>query len=127
MTRYEIIKKYETAIIKAMIKAYEDVVRYNGTFENDIYITEDGEIETVEALRGDDFWLTDNGLFFVTTVKVGTGFDIWNTTESEMPEDEDEEEEMEEELIENLVDEYKREQVYVDYCGALDTALLEEE
>lgn len=126
MTRYEIIKKYETAIIEAMVKAYEDVVSYNGIFENDIYITENGEIETVETLRGDNFWLTE-GLFFVTTVKVGVGFDIWDTTESEMPEDEDEAAEMEEELIENLVDEYKREQVYVDYCGALDTALLEEE
>lgn len=127
MKKSEIIKKYEAAIIEAMVKAYEDVVRYNGTFENDIYITEDGEIETIETLRGDNFWLTDNGLFFVTTVKVGVGFDIWDTTESEIPEDEDEAAEMEEELIENLVDEYKREQVYVDYRGALDTALLEEE
>lgn len=125
MTRYEIIKKYETAIIEAMVKAYEDVVSYNGIFENDIYITENGEIETVETLRGDNFWLTE-GLFFVTTVKVGVGFDIWDTTESEMPEDEDEAAEMEEELIENLVNEYRTEQVYVDYRGALDTALLED-
>lgn len=125
MKKSEIIKKYETAIINAMVKAYEDVVRYNGIFENDIYITEDGEIETVETLRGDNFWLTE-GLFFVTTVKVGVGFDIWDTTESEMPEDEDEAAEMEEELIENLVNEYRTEQVYVDYRGALDTALLED-
>lgn len=133
MTRYEIIKKYEDKIIETMVEYYEAVVRYNGRVEYALYIWEDGEIEVLEKTSGDNSWLQakdweERELFYVTKVKVDSIFNIWDGAgDISIPEDEDEAAEMEEELIENLVDEYKREQVYVDYRGALDTALLEEE
>ena len=133
MKKSEIIKKYEDKIIETMIEYYEAIVRYNGRVEYALYIWEDGEIEVLEKTSGDNSWLQakdweERELFYVTTVKVDSSFNIWDGAGGiSIPEDEDEAEKMEEELIENLVDEYKREQVYVDYCGALDTALLEEE
>ena len=133
MQRSEVINRYETEIIEAMIEYYEEVIRYNGRVEYALYIWEDGEIEVLEKTSGDNSWLQakdweERELFYVTTVKVDSSFNIWDGVGGiSIPEDEDEAAEMEEELIENLVDEYKREQVYVDYRGALDTALLEEE
>ena len=133
MKKSEIIKKYEDKIIETMIEYYEAIVRYNGRVEYALYIWEDGEIEVLEKTSGDNSWLQakdweERELFYVTTVKVDSSFNIWDGAgDISIPEDEDEAAEMEEELIENLVNEYRTEQVYVDYRGALDTALLEEE
>ena len=133
MKKSEIIKKYEDKIIEAMVEYYEAIVRYNGRVEYALYIWEDGEIEVLEKTSGDNSWLQakdweERELFYVTTVKVDSSFNIWDGAgDISIPEDEDEAAEMEEELIENLVNEYRTEQVYVDYRGALDTALLEEE
>lgn len=131
MTRYEIIKKYEDKIIEAMVEYYEAIVRYNGRVEYSLYIWEDGEIEVLEKTSGDNSWLQakdweERELFYVATIKEYGNFNIWDVIGESMPEDEEEAEKMEEEAIEYLVDEYKREQVYVDYQGALDTAMLEE-
>ena len=133
MKKSEIIKKYEDKIIEAMVEYYEAIVRYNGRVEYALYIWEDGEIEVLEKTSGDNSWLQakdweERELFYVTTVKVDSSFNIWDGAGGiSIPEDEDEAAEMEEELIDNLVNEYRTEQVYVDCRGALDTALLEEE
>ena len=132
MQKSEIIKMYEAEIIEAMIEYYEEVIRCNRRIQYDLYIWEDGELEPMQTVSGDNCWLVPhNGesreLFFVTTVKVDSSFNIWDGAgDISIPEDEDKAAEVEEELIQELVEVYKNEQVYVDYHGALDTAILEE-
>ena len=132
MKKSEIIKKYEDKIIEAMTEYYEEVIRCNGRIQYDLYIWEDGELEPMQNVSGNNCWLVPrNGesreLFFVTTIKVDSSFNIWDGVGCiSIPEDEDEAAEMEEELIQELVNAYTNVQVYVDYQGALDTAILEE-
>ena len=91
----EIISAHKSAILDAMTSAYRAVLHANGRIAIQIYIWEDGEIETLEEVQGSNSWLKANDaeprkLYYVTTVDAGPCFDIWDASENGKPDDPDE-------------------------------------
>lgn len=112
MKRSEIITKYYDKIRESMIDHYREVVSADGRIQYSIYIWEDGELEYLYEVQGDNGWLQPRDmepreLFFVCTISESPSFDIWDYSDVGMPEDEVEQEAMREEIIDWLVDGYK--------------------
>ena len=112
MKRSEAIRKYYDAIAAEMIEDYELVLKSRGNAQYKIYVWEDGEIEYLQGVQGDNTMLAPRSaetreLFYVTTVDAPM-FDPWDFAEDAAPDDDAEREAAEEEIIKYLVDEYRR-------------------
>ena len=91
MLRSEAIEKYWASIIEAMRTAYADTV--GGNTQEKIYIWEDGEIETLYGVYGDNSFLRpkqweDRELFYITTVSTADPTDFITENTAEMSEEE---------------------------------------
>ena len=91
MLRSEAIEKYWASIIEAMRTAYADTV--GGNTQEKIYIWEDGEIETLYGVYGDNSFLRpkqweDRELFYIATVSASDPADFITENTAEMSEEE---------------------------------------
>lgn len=110
MKTSEAIKKYQPEIMEAMSKRYRYVLESEGRLQYRIYVWEDGEIECLEGVQGDNSYLKarDNEprtLFYVDTVSA-PGFSIWDAAGESAPENEQEAEEMAKSVIDSCMEEY---------------------
>ena len=91
MLRSEAIEKYWNTIVEAMRTAYADTV--GGNTQEKIYIWEDGEIETLYGVYGDNSFLRpkqweDRELFYITTVSTADPADFIDVYTEHMTEEE---------------------------------------
>ena len=91
MLRSEAIEKYWAPIIEAMRTAYADTV--GGNTQEKIYIWEDGEIETLYGVYGDNSFLRpkqweDRELFYITTVSTADPADFIDVYTEHMTDEE---------------------------------------
>ena len=91
MLRSEAIEKYWDSIIEAMRKSYADTI--GGNTQEKIYIWEDGEIETLYGVYGDNSFLRpkqweDRELFYIATVSASDPADFITENTAEMTEEE---------------------------------------
>ena len=91
MLTSEAIEKYWASIIEAMRTAYADTV--GGNTQEKIYIWEDGEIETLYGVYGDNSFLRpkqweDRELFYIATVSASDPADFITENTAEMSEEE---------------------------------------
>lgn len=91
MKQSEVIYKYWDKIVDAMRKAYADCI--GGRTQEKIYIWEDGEIETLFGVYGDNFFLVpkdyeERELYYITTVSTSDPRDFIVDDISEMTEEE---------------------------------------
>ena len=110
MKRSEILTRYYNEILSSMIDHYRTVLECDGRIEYAIYIWEDGEIEILERVQGDNSWLQARDaeprvLFYAVTVS-SPNFYAWGCTDEPRPDDEDAAEAMRQEIIDWIVDEY---------------------
>jgi len=130
MKRSEVIEKYEDKIIEEMRSAYDYCIGTEGRATEQIWIWDDGEIETICDVKPNTGWLKakeceDRQLFYVLEVDgVNQGFSVWDTTCEPKPEDEEEAEAMKQELLQEMLDEYDP---YVQYNETLEEAKRQEE
>lgn len=111
MNRSEIISENYKAITEAMVSRYRTVLESNGRIQYKIYIWDDGEIECLEQVQGDNSYLQPRemeprALHYVTTIEQ-PNFDPWDSADHSAPEDEQERETEEREIIDWLVQEYE--------------------
>ena len=111
MKRSEAILKYQEKIEETMIDRYFSVLDCNGKIQYKVYVWEDGEIEYLEGVQGDNSWLQakDNEprkLFYVCTVD-SPCFDPWDYADHAAPDGEEEREADRQEIIDCLMDSYK--------------------
>ena len=109
MKNSEMIKKFAAKIQESMIESYKTAIECEGRIEYQIYIWEDGEVERLQTVSGDNSYLKAKDseprkLVYVTTVK---GCNPYDCADEAIPEDEAEREAMKAELIDWLMDEYK--------------------
>lgn len=131
MGSYKVICKYYDKIVEEMIDCYRDVIGSGGSIQYKIYIWEDGEIERLYGVQGDNTYLRPNKmesreLYYVTTIDAPC-FDAWDCADRCPPDDEEQRKREYEEIIEWLVDEYSHNQVYIDIESAIDDARRWEE
>lgn len=112
MKKSEIIRKYRDTIAAEMVRLYKSVIESDGHIRYGIYIWDDGEIRILEDVQGgNSYYVPDSTetrvLSAVCVIDVGAGFDIWDYTESDKPEDDDEREQMRDEIIDYLVEGYE--------------------
>lgn len=110
MKTSEAIKKYQQKIMETMSKKYRNVLESEGRLQYRIYVWEDGEIECLEGVQGDNSYLKakDNEprtLFYVDTFSA-PGFNIWDAAGESTPENEREAEEMAKSVIDACMEEY---------------------
>lgn len=111
MKRSEIISENYKAITETMVSKYRAVLESNGAMQYQIYIWDDGEIECLEQVQGDNSYLQPRemeprALHYVTTIEQ-PNFDPWDSADHSAPEDEQEREAEEKEIIDWLVQEYE--------------------
>lgn len=131
MKRSEILNTYRDSIEEAMVTAYHNVLKCYGRIQYKIYVWEDGEIESLEGVQGDNCCLVakdsePRDLEYVCTID-SPCFDPWDYDDESAPDDEDECERMEGAIIDYLVSEYKREGVRDALDAVIDEAESEEE
>lgn len=107
----EIITNNYKAITEAMVSMYRTVLESNGRIQYKIYIWDDGEIECLEQVQGDNSYLQPRdmeprALYYVTTIEQ-PNFDPWDSADHSAPDDEQEREAEEQEIIDWLVQEYE--------------------
>ena len=111
MKQTEVITSNKDAIIDAMKSAYRAVLHSDGRIAVQIYIWEDGELETLEDVQGSTSWLQARDaeprrLYYVTTVDAGPCFDIWDASENGKPDDPDEAAALQDEITDWLMESY---------------------
>lgn len=107
MKKSELISTYYNELSTRMAELYEQVIRAEGHVDIEVYIWDNGDIDTLTVAHGSNDYLskrtTDDGeLFYVTTIE---GFNIWQ--EEPRPDDDDEAEQLLNDSIEYLVDGYR--------------------
>lgn len=112
MTKIEVIKKYSDSIKNEMVDRYSSVLDSFGRIQYQIYIWDDGEIECLEGVQGDNSYLKakdseTRNLYYVCTVSA-PNFDPWDYSDHAAPDNETERETERTEIIDYLVDEYKQ-------------------
>ena len=110
MKTSEAIKKYQQKIMETMSKKYRNVLESEGRLQYRIYVWEDGEIECLEGVQGDNSYLKakDNEprtLFYICTVSA-PGFNVWDAAGESAPDNEQEAEEMAKSGIDACMEEY---------------------
>ena len=128
MKKSEIITKHYGAIKAEMTKHYRTVLESGGNIQYGIYIWEDGTIEALEQIQGDNSYLqARNGetLCYVCTIDAPC-FDPWDFTDHSAPEDETERETERAEIIDWLVSNYD-EEASAKIDAAIDAAKYDEE
>ena len=110
MKTSEAIKKYQQKIMETMSKKYRNVLESEGRLQYRIYVWEDGEIECLEGVQGDNSYLKakDNEprtLFYICTVSA-PGFNVWDAAGESAPDNEQEAEEMAKSVIDACMEEY---------------------
>ena len=126
MKRSEIITKYEKDIKTEMVKCYRFVLDSFGRIQYKIYVWEDGEIECLEGVQGDNSYLKAKDsepreLYYICTID-SPCFDPWDYSDHSAPEDETEREKEKQEIIDYIVDEYE-----TNVSDVLDTIITEAE
>lgn len=111
MKKSEAIEKYREAIASEMIEKYQSVLDSNGNAQYQIYVWEDGEIETLCGPQGDNSYLAPRQyetrqLFYVTTIDMPC-FDPWDFSDHSRPDDEIDQEKERKEIIDWLIDDYR--------------------
>lgn len=111
MKRSECITKHSGDIAETMVNRYRTVLESEGRIQYKIYVWEDGEIECLEGVQGDNAWLQPKDrepreLFYVCTID-SPCFDPWDYTDHAAPDDEDEREAERAEIIDYLVNDYE--------------------
>lgn len=111
MNRSEIISLHREAIASDMVSRYRSVLECGGRIQYKLFIWEDGELEVLEGVQGDNSWLQARDaepreLFYICTIDCPC-FDPWDCTDHAAPDDEEEREREEQEIIDWCVDEYK--------------------
>ena len=111
MKKSEAILKYYGAIKEAMVGSYKEVVDSEGSIQYKIYIWEDGQVQRLLGVQGDNMELRpneyeDRALYYVTTIELPC-FDPFDYSDEGRPEDEAEREAAEKEICDWLVDEYE--------------------
>ena len=112
MKRSEALTKYYDGIIETMVEDYYYVLKGDGGSQYKIYVWEDGEIEELTGVQGDNVWLQPRDcepreLFFVCTVAEDPSFDIWDASGETPPDNETEREVLRDVLIEGLLAGYR--------------------
>ena len=115
MKRSEIIAMHYGKIIDAMTEHYRYVLNSDGRIQYKVYIWEDGELEYLYGVQGDNGWLQPKEcepreLFYVCTIDA-PGFDPWDIAENGAPDDETARAEEREEIIEYVMDNYNAEEI----------------
>lgn len=113
MKRSQIISDNFSSIIPVMVEHYRSVLESGGRLQYRIYIWSDGEIESIEQVLGDTFYLVPNDmetreLFHICTI-AKPEFDAWDYTDHAAPDDESARDSERAEIIDYLVGEYERE------------------
>ena len=128
MKTSEIIKKYRTEITSEMVDCYRSVLNSDGGIQYKIFIWDDGKIERLEQVQGDNSWLQakDGSLHYITTIS-SPCFYAGDYTDDPEPDDEAERETWRQAVIEYLVDEYSREGVSDAMDVIIDDAERDEE
>ena len=111
MKTSEAIIKYADAIKSEMVNRYRTVLECDGRIQYKIYVWDDGEIEVMECVPGDNSYLVPKSaetrqLFHVCTVSE-PNFDPWDCADHSAPEDEDERESERAEIIDYLMRDYE--------------------
>ena len=115
MNKSEVISTFRKEIENKMVNLYRIVLNCNGEIQYQMYIWENGEIETLEGCQGDNNFLKakdgeQEKLFYIATIKSPCFYAFDYTYEPE-PEDETEREIMRQQIIDYLVDEYEHNSV----------------
>lgn len=110
MKKSEVINKYRNVIADIMVECYNSVLESYGRIQYKVYIWEDGVIDTLEQVQGDNAYLVPKDrepreLYYVTTVD-SPCFDPWDYADEAAPDDEAVREQMERIIIAGLVDDY---------------------
>lgn len=111
MNRSEIISKYSHKITDSAPVLYRSVLESYGMIQYQLYVWEDGEIDYLEQVQGDNAYLIPKDseprtLAYVCTIS-SPCFDPWDYTDHSAPETEEEREKEQEEIIDCLVDSYR--------------------
>lgn len=111
MIQTETLELYKEEIKEKMVECYRDVLE-SPQIQLGIYIWSDGEFQILTDVQGGNSWLEkkdweERDLFYVTTIKLDPGFDIWDWTCDPKPDDRTEAEKYEKELIDEFVSEYE--------------------
>lgn len=111
MKRSECITKYYKDIAAAMVERYRTVLECDGRIQYKVYIWEDGEMECLQGVQGDNSWLQARDcepreLFYVCKID-SPCFDPWDYSDHSAPDDEEEREAERKEIIDYLVGEYE--------------------
>lgn len=110
MTRSDAIATYAADIKATMSECYKSVLECNGQLQYEIYVWEDGSIERLEQVQGDNSWLQvkdwePRQLFYVTTIAAPC-FDPWDYSDHAAPDDAEEREQERAEIIDWMVSDY---------------------
>ena len=111
MGKLETIYKNQDRIYQEMLARYRDVLVNDCEIQYQVYIWDDGEIETIEGSYGDNSFLKPKSgetreLYYVCTV-AAPGLNVADYVEPNDPDDEQSIIEAQEDAIEGLCDEYK--------------------
>lgn len=128
MKTSEIIKAHRAEITSEMVDCYRSVLNSDGGIQYKIFIWDDGKIERLEQVQGDNSWLqaNDGSLHYITTIS-SPFFYAGDYTDDPEPDDEAERETWRQAVIEYLVDEYSREGVSDAMDVIIDDAERDEE
>ena len=107
----EIMELNSSRLLDEMVDAYRQVLESHGRMKIKIYIWEDGEIDRLVGVSGENAWLEPRSgehrkLYHVTTIEE-PNFDPWDCADHPAPEDKEQREAEEAEIIEWCVDTYK--------------------
>lgn len=110
MTSSEIIKRSFWDLKEKMIELYRSVLNCSGEIQYALYVWEDGEIQYLEGVQGDNSRLYANNsetrkLVYVDTIEYPF-FDVWDNVPDGKPEDPEEAEHVKHETIDWLVEQY---------------------
>lgn len=126
MKRSEIITKYSREIAEVMVERYRSVLECAGRIQYKVYVWEDGELECLEGVQGDNSYLRPRDmepreLYYVCTIDAPC-FDPWDYTDHSAQDDENKREKERGEIIDYLVGEYE-----TNISDALDVVIEEAE
>ena len=92
MKKSEIIAQHYDTLRNTMADLYRDVVQHNARIQYELYIWEDGEIETLCAPNGNTSWLDTNPMetrepFYVCTIAESPCFSLSDYVDDETDEE----------------------------------------
>ena len=121
MKRSEIIAANYSKIAEAMVEKYKDVIESDGRIQYAIYIWEDGELEYLYGVQGDNSYLKPRDmepreLYYVTNIDEPL-FNPWDVADQPEPENEAERDAIHKEVIDYCVSRF--EDSVSDYLDAI--------